>query len=73
MWAQREQRSPVRIVSGSGSLKGPGNQGRGIGEGWGMFFSLEGRVKGLAKSLLCGRVEMLLCTLTLAQEFGKQY
>ena len=39
MWAQQEQRSPARIVSGAGSLKSPGNQGRGIGEGWGSFFS----------------------------------
>jgi hypothetical protein len=38
MWAQQEQCSPARIVSGAGSLKGPGNQGRGIGEGWGSFF-----------------------------------
>jgi len=59
MWAQQEQRSPARIVSGAGSLKSPGNQGRTIGEGWGMFF-LQGRVKGLAKSLQRGRVEMLL-------------
>ena len=45
MWAQQEQRSPARIVSGAGSLKSPGNQGR---------------IKGLAKSLQRGRVEMLL-------------
>jgi hypothetical protein len=38
MWAQQEQCSPVRIVSGARSLKGPSNQGRGIGEGWGSFF-----------------------------------
>jgi hypothetical protein len=46
MWAQQEQISPARIVSGAGSLKSPGNQGRGIGEGWGMFFS-EVASKGL--------------------------
>ena len=39
MWAQQEQRSPVTIVSGDGSLKSPGNQGLGIGEGWGNIFS----------------------------------
>ena len=39
MWAQQEQRSPARIVSGAGSLKSPSNQGRGIGEGWDNFFS----------------------------------
>ena len=38
MWAQQEQRSPGRIVSGAGSLKSPGNQGREFGEGWGSFF-----------------------------------
>ena len=37
MWAQQEQRSSVRIVSGAKSLKSPGNRGRGIGEGWGML------------------------------------
>ena len=46
MWAQQEQRSPARIVSGAGSLKSPGNQGRGIGEGWGRFFS-KAVLKGL--------------------------
>ena len=45
MWAQQEQRSPA-IVSGAGSLKSPGNQGRGIGEGWGSFFS-KAALKGL--------------------------
>jgi hypothetical protein len=39
MWAQHEQRSPARIVSGAGSLKSLGNEGHRIGEGWGMFFS----------------------------------
>ena len=39
MWAQQEQRSPARIVSGAGSLKSPDNQGLGVGEGWGRFFS----------------------------------
>ena len=38
MWAQKEQRSHGRIVSGARSLKSPGCQGRGIGEGWGIFF-----------------------------------
>jgi hypothetical protein len=46
MWAQQEQCSPARIVSGAGSLKGPGNEGRGIGEGWGSFFCKAGS-KGL--------------------------
>jgi hypothetical protein len=46
MWAQQEQRSPARIVSGAGSLKSPGNQGHRIGEGWGRFFS-KGALKGL--------------------------
>ena len=46
MWAQQEQRSPARIVSEAGSLKSPGNQGRWIGEGWGMFFS-NAALKGL--------------------------
>ena len=46
MWAQQEQRSPVRIVSEAGSLKSPGNQGRGIGEGWDNFFS-KAALKGL--------------------------
>jgi hypothetical protein len=59
MWAHQEQCSPARIVSGAGSLKGPGNQGHGCGERWGSFF-LQGRVKGLAKSLQRGRVEMRL-------------
>jgi hypothetical protein len=27
MWAQQEQRSPARIVSGAGSLKSPGKRG----------------------------------------------
>ena len=27
MWAQQEQRSPGRIVSGAGSLKSPGKKG----------------------------------------------
>jgi hypothetical protein len=27
MWAQQEQRSPARIVSGAGSLKSPGKKG----------------------------------------------
>jgi hypothetical protein len=27
MWAQQEQRSPGRIVSGAGSLKSPGKRG----------------------------------------------
>ena len=58
MWVQQEQRSPGRIVSGARSLKSLGNQGRGFGEGWGNFF-LQDRVKGLAKSLQRGRVEML--------------
>ena len=39
IWAQQEQHSLARIVSGAGSLKSPGNQGRGIGEGWDIFFS----------------------------------
>jgi hypothetical protein len=63
MWAQQEQRSPARIVSGARSLKGPGNQGRGIGEGWGpwgSFFCKAASKGGLAKSLQRGRVEMLL-------------
>ena len=34
----KEQRSPVRIVSGAGSLKSPGRLKSGIGEGWDMFF-----------------------------------
>ena len=46
MWAQQEQRSPTRIVSGAGSLKSPDNQGCGIGEGWGRFFS-KAALKGL--------------------------
>ena len=54
MWAQQEQRSPARIVSGAGSLKSPGNQGHRIGEGWDRFFSK------VAKSLEGSRVEMLL-------------
>ena len=39
MWAQQELRSPARIVSEARILKSPGNQGRGIGEEWGRFFS----------------------------------
>ena len=35
----KEQRSPVRIVSGAGSLKNSGSLKSGIGERWGMFFS----------------------------------
>ena len=46
MWGQQEQRSPARIVSGAGSLKSLGNQGRGIGEGWGEFF-FKAALKGL--------------------------
>ena len=46
-------------MSGAGSLKSHGNEGRGFGEGVGQFF-LQGRVKGLAKSLQHGIVEMLL-------------
>ena len=46
MWAQQEQHSPARIVSGAGSLKSPGNQGLGVGEGWGNFFS-KAALKGL--------------------------
>ena len=49
MWAQQEQRSPARIVSGAGSLKSPGNQGLGVGEGWGRFFS-KAALKGLPSS-----------------------
>ena len=48
MWAQQEQRSHARIVSGAGSLKSPSNQGRGIGEGWGTFFS-KAASKGLPR------------------------
>ena len=48
MWAQQEQRSPTRIVSGARSLKSHGCQGRGIGEGWGIFLS-EAASKGLPR------------------------
>ena len=50
MWAQLEQRSPARIVSGAGRLKSPGNQGRRIGEGWDTFFS-KAASKGLPRPL----------------------
>jgi hypothetical protein len=53
MWAQQEQRSPARIVSRAGSLKRPGSL-REVGQ---VF--LQGRVKGLAKSLQRGKVDML--------------
>ena len=42
------ERSPARIVSGAGSLKSSGIQGRGIGEGWGTFFS-KAASKGLPR------------------------
>ena len=48
MWAQQEQCSPARIVSGAGRLKSPGNQGRRIGEGWDIFFS-KAASKGLPR------------------------
>ena len=37
MWAQQEQRSPRRIVSGVGSLKSPGNQEAGLERGGPIF------------------------------------
>jgi hypothetical protein len=39
MWAQQEQRSPSRIVSGAGSLKSPGKFEEPGQEGWDRFFS----------------------------------
>ena len=48
MWAQQEQRSPTRIVSGTRSLKSLVNQGRGIGEERGGFFS-KAASKGLPR------------------------
>ena len=49
MWAQQEQCSPARRVSGAGSLKSHGNQGRGIyWRGVGQVF-LQGRVKGVCQ------------------------
>jgi hypothetical protein len=66
MCAQQEQRSPARIVSGAGSLKSPGNQGREIGEGWGRIFS-KAALKGLpspfnAAGWRCSkRLEILTC------------
>ena len=44
----KEQRSPVRIVSGAGSLKSPDSLKSGIREGWGMIFS-KAASKGLPR------------------------
>jgi hypothetical protein len=48
MWAQQEQRSPARIVSGAGSLKSPGKFEEPGQEGWGGFFSKDAS-KGLPR------------------------
>jgi hypothetical protein len=48
MWAQQEQRSPARIVSGAGSLKSPGKFEEPGQEGWGRFFS-KAASKGLPR------------------------
>jgi hypothetical protein len=37
MWAQQEQRSPARIVSGAGSLKSPDKFEEPGQEGWSKF------------------------------------
>jgi hypothetical protein len=48
MWAQQEQRSPGRIVSGTGSLKNPGKFEESGQERWNKFFS-ETASKGLPR------------------------
>jgi hypothetical protein len=48
MWAQQEQRSPARIVSGAGSLKSPSKFEKPGQEGWDMFFS-KAASKGLPR------------------------
>ena len=70
MWAQQEQRSPMRIVSGARSLKSPGNQDRGIGEGWGNFFS-KAASKGLPSPF--NEAGWICSNVTLHQTFGPQY
>ena len=67
MWAQQEQCSPVRIVSGAGSLKSPGNQGRGIGEGWDKFFS-KTALKGLPSPFNAAGGDALRATSHTSQE-----
>jgi hypothetical protein len=49
MWAQQEQCSPARIVSGAGSLKSP-SKFEEPGQGWGEFFS-KAASKGLPRPL----------------------
>ena len=60
MWAQQEQRSHGRIVSGAGSLKSPSNQGRRFGEGWGSFFS-KAASKGLPSPFNAARWRCSKC------------